>query len=149
MEYIDEELEYAMSNINNFVSVIDACVLEIKNSIRETIKERWLRGDSANGGKIVNQQTGLGYASLSYKNLKLLKNPGADGNVDLTFTGALGDAIDLQLTSSGDYMIISTDSKYMQIGFKYGFDEFGLSEQENMFYMDLLSELITNKLNLL
>jgi hypothetical protein len=44
--------------------------------------------------------------------------------VDLTLTGSLGNKIEIIKSGSGDYEIISTDSKYNAIGNKYGFDEF-------------------------
>ena len=124
-----------------FEAIIDSSVLEVKDDIRRVIKSRWLSGESVNGGKIGE------YHSLSYKKLKLLKNPGAGGTVDLTLTGSLGDNITLIKDLFNNFEIISTDSKYMQLGKKYGFDEFGLSDAQTIAFMRVLEVIITRKLN--
>jgi len=147
MEYIEEEFFRVLKEENTFQDIIDSSVNELKDDIRRTIKERWLDGISANGGKIINKATGKGYSQLSYKALKLSLNPKASGDVDLTLTGSLGDRITIIKTESNDHEIISEDSKYLEIGNKYGFDEFGLSNDETIFYMKLLEEFIEVKLN--
>ena len=141
MEYIEQELQEQRSNKNVFETVIDLSVLDLKDDIRKAIKERWLKGEGVNGGKIGT------YYNLSYKGLKLLKNPNAGGNVDLTFTGALGDNITLIKDIFNNYEIISTDSKYNKLGKKYGFDEFGLSDSETVAFMRILEIIISTKLN--
>lgn len=146
MEYTEEEYNRVISQKSIFDDIVLQSVNEVKDNIRETIKIRWSEGESVNGGKILNKSTGKGYSQLAYKNMKLMKNPKASGDVDLTLTGALGDAITLIATTSGDYEIISEDSKYLEIGNKYGFDEFGLNNEEMIFYMKLLEDSINNKL---
>jgi hypothetical protein len=140
MEYTEIELALVRNQKEAFTVVIDIAVTEMKDQIREAIKERWLRSDSVNGGKIGD------YYSLSYKSLKLLKNPSGGGNVDLTQTGSLGDNIDIIMGATGNYEIISTDSKYLAIGAKYGFDEFGLTAGETTHFMALLEMNIINRI---
>jgi len=142
MEYIEEQLNLAYKQKEYFLVIIEDSVNELKPFIRELIKARWLRGESVDGGKIINQSTGLGY-SLSYKALKL--SMGRDGDVDLTLTGALGDSIQIVVTN-GNHEIISTDSKYFAIGTKYGFKEFGLNNQEYIVVMDKLGLIISEKI---
>lgn len=146
MEYTEEEFNRISYQKSIFDNIILQSVDEIRENIKNTIKDRWLNGGSVNGGKIKNLNTGGGYSQLSYKNMKLVKNPKAAGDVDLTLTGALGDAITLIKTESNDFEIISNDTKYLEIGNKYGFDEFGLTAEETIFYMKLLEDLINNKL---
>lgn len=145
MEYIEEEYNRIINQKAIFDDIIEQSVIEIADYIRKTIKGRWSSGYSVNGGKITNKATGGGYSSKSYKNLKIQMNPKAGGGVDLTFTGALGDGINV-VKSNNDYEIISEDSKFYEIGTKYGFDEFGLSEAETIFYMNILEVKINTKL---
>lgn len=147
MEYIEEELDYTIKQKDIFLNIIEECVFEIKDYVRKLIKERWLKGESVNGGKIINQDTGGGYASLKYESLKLLKNPTAGGNIDLTLTGSLGDKIDIVISTNSDYEIISTDSKYFTIGTKFGFEEFGLNAEEKVIIMNKLEQRIIDKIN--
>jgi hypothetical protein len=146
MEYTEYELEDARNQKMLFDNIIDTCVIELEGQIRKAIKERWKTADSVNGGKITSLDTGEGYARLSYKNLKLKINPSGSGNVDLTLTGALGDGLKLVKTETGDYEVISTDSKYQKIGIKYGFDEFGLDADEMVYFMKQIEDRINNKI---
>lgn len=147
MEYTEFELQRVRSQKSSFSGIVRSCLLELEDDIRDTIKDRWLSSTSVNGGKITNKKTGSSsYARLSYKNLKLLKNPGGDGNVDLTFSGSLGDKIKLVPYNNGDFMIISQDPKYETIGKMYGFDEFGLSAKEMQHFMKILETKINQKL---
>lgn len=147
MEYIEFELIRIKNQRKSFDDIINLCIQQLENDIRETIKKRWLSSESVNGGNITNISSGeSGYARLSYKNLKIKKNPSAGGKVDLTFTGSLGDKIIIVKGESGDHEIISTDSKYEVIGKMYGFDEFGLSQLEKANFMKILEININNKL---
>lgn len=147
MEYIDYELEYIRSQKKLVENVITNSVMELEDEIRETIKRRWLRSESVDGGNITNKDSGSSaYVRLSYKALKLMINPSGGGRIDLTLTGSLGDKIKIVPIGSGDFEIISTDSKYGEIGKVYGFDEFGLNEQEKQYFMKKLEEKINLKL---
>lgn len=147
MEYIEYELQRVIGQKNIFGDVIQSCILEIEDDIREAIKLRWLKSESVNGGSITNKNTGnISYTRLSYKALKLVKNPSAGGRVDLTFSGSLGDKIEIIKNGSGNYEIISTDAKFAKIGDMYGFDEFGLSENEMAYFMKILEDKINDKL---
>lgn len=147
MEYIEFELNRVKNQRKSIDDIIDSCIMQLEDDIREVIKKRWLNSESVNGGNITNKASGdSGYARLSYKNLKLKKNPSAGGKVDLTFTGSLGDKIVIVKNSSGDYEIMSNDSKYETIGKMYGFDEFGLSSLEKLNFMKKLENSINNKL---
>ncbi len=146
MEYTEEELEFVRKQKNNLSQLMIDSVYEVEYIIRDLIKKRWIRGESVNGGVIKNKNTGLGYSSLKYKNLKLIKNPSAGGNVDLTFTGALGDRIEV-IINGDNFEIISTDSKYLEISLKYGEDEFGLNNEEKEFIFDKLLSNFFNKLD--
>lgn len=147
MEYIEYELLRIREQKKNFGDIILSCVQELENDIRKAIKKRWLKAESVNGGSITNQSTGnSGYARLSYKKLKLEKNPASGGKIDLTFSGALGDKIEIIKSSNGNFEIISTDPKYYKIGDMYGFDEFGLSDDEMSYFMKLLEDKINTKL---
>lgn len=146
MEYTEYELKEIEIIKANTSSMIDICVSQIKGNILKTIRQRWLEGESVNGGNITNKSTGKGYASKAYEKIKKQKNPKAGGNVDLTLTGSLGKNLVIIKQNDGDYNIISTDSKYLKLANKYGFEEFGLSKDETIFYMSQLDNLIEEKL---
>lgn len=147
MEYIEEEYNYILNQKERFYDLMVLCLNEVSQKVKEIIKRRWLSGEAVDGGKITNKNTGGGYSSLMYKNMKLLKNPSAGGNIDLTLSGSLGDNISIVITTSGDGEIISTDSKYNIIGATYGFDEIGLSEDEKQLVMQTISNLMLEKIN--
>lgn len=146
MEYTEYELQEIEKMRSNTSTIIDVCVSKVKNRIVKSIKDRWLRGESVNGGNITNKNTGKGYASKAYEKIKKTKNPKAGGNVDLTITGSLGDGLEVIKRDNGDYDVISIDSKYLKLANKYGFEEFGLSVDEKIHYMKLLEDLIEQKL---
>ena len=146
MEYIDRELEDARLKKMTFREIVEECVAQIEPEMVESIRKRWLSGKSANGGHIVNKKTGKGYANKAYEKIKRAKNPEAGGNVDLTLTGALGKGLTVLKSGSDQYKIISTDSKYREIGSKYGFEEFDLSDQEADYFMNKIETLVESKL---
>lgn len=147
MEYTEFEILKIENLKKQFSTVIDNSINEILPYIKDVIKKRWLSGESVNGGDILDLETGEGYSSLKYKNLKILKNPNAGGKVDLTLTGALGDNINIKVNSNGDYEIYSDDVKYIEIGKKYGFEEFGLNNNEKTIVFNILEEQIIEKIN--
>ena len=65
-----------------------------------------------------------------YKAYKMSINPKARGHVDLTLTGALGEGMTVEQKTQESFLIYSTDKKYDEIGSKYGFEEFGLTDLE-------------------
>jgi hypothetical protein len=93
-------------------------------NIATDVRRRWLIGESINEGIIGR------YASTEYSMYKASLNPLGKGNVDLTLTGALGESINVKRLSANKYEIFSTDEKYQSIGRKYGFEEFGLTDQQ-------------------
>ena len=141
MEYIEHEYRRVIEEKNSFLSIVELSVHELEDEIRNMIKHRWLTGASVDGGKIGE------YSNSLNRSIKLLVNPLAGGSVDLTLTGALGDSIELVKNDSGNYEIISSDSKYFEIGNKYGFEEFGLTDQEMSLIMTILGKTINNRIN--
>ena len=134
-------MSYLDNYINNFKKetnkstvshlIFDLIILNTPNISRD-VRRRWLIGESIDGGVIGT------YASDEYASFKARINPLANGNVDLTLTGSLGEKIQVRKVSGNKFEIFSTDKKYKKIGEKYGFEEFGLNElQEN----ELLNEL--------
>lgn len=93
-------------------------------------------GESVLGGFIGDYS--MSQMGQDYKAYKMSINPKAGGHVDLTLTGALGEGLTTKLTSSDSFQIFSTDKKYKDIGNKYGFREFGLSESE---WLELSDEI--------
>lgn len=84
-----------------------------------------------------------------YKAYKMSLNPSAGGHVDLTLTGALGAGLTVKKQTNESFLVFSTDSKYKEIGDKYGFEEFGLAEhewvemQQEMY--NVILEMVMNK----
>ncbi len=97
------------------------------------VKQRWQKGQSIEGGIIGR------YSWESYRLFKQQMNPLAGGNVDLMLTGALSEGLTVRKNGK-DYQIFSTDSKYDKIGKKYGYKEFGVTEQELNAFFDELYE---------
>lgn len=143
MSYIEDysvQLNREVSNIPKFVA--DMIILNSGNIVNE-VKRRWILGKSVDGG-IIGE-----YRSDEYRQFKISINPQAKGFVDLHYTGSLADL--LTVRKAGNlFEIYSTDSKFQSIGKKYGFEEFGLSseEQEQLFseIYEIVVESIMNKL---
>lgn len=126
MSYLDTyhkkvKEKVSKSSISRLVG--DLIIINSPNMIN-AVKARWLIGKSVDGGIIGR------YSNDDYRAYKMSLNPKAGGNVDLTLTGALSDNLTIRKTGSNIYEIFSTDEKYNSIGVKYGFEEFGLTEQE-------------------
>lgn len=131
-----------LNKVNIQKTVGDLIILNSGIVIRE-VTERWQHGVSVEGGIIGR------YSWADYRLYKQAMNPLASGNVDLMLTGKLAGGLTLR-KSGNEYQIFSTDSKYNKIGQKYGFEEFGLTdEQAYEFFEDLYAfalETIFNKL---
>jgi len=143
MSYIEQysnQLNKEVSNIPKFVA--DMIILNSGNIVNE-VKRRWILGKSVDGG-IIGE-----YRSEEYRQYKIGINPQAKGFVDLHDTGSLADLLTVKKSGSL-FEIYSTDSKFQMIGKKYGFDEFGLSseEQEQLFseIYEIVVESIMNNL---
>lgn len=93
--------------------------------------ERWERGEGVDGqGSVIGE-----YVEEAYRKKKMEMNPKARGFVDLTYTGALGDNLTLK-KSGADYIIYSTDLKYKSLGKKYGFRQFGVTDQQKFEFLE-------------
>lgn len=57
-------------------------------------------------------------------------NSSANGNVDLTLTGALGRGLTVKKRNNKEYEIFSTDSKFEKISDKYGIENFNMSKEQ-------------------
>jgi hypothetical protein len=111
-------------------------------NIATDVRRRWLIGESINGGIIGH------YSRPEYAMYKASLNPLAKGNVDLTLTGALGESINIKRLSANKYEIFSTDEKYQKIGRKYGFEEFGLTdEQQGIMFEELYQFALQTAMN--
>lgn len=110
--------------------MVDSIVLLNTGNIVVNVRERWQKGQSVNGGIIGT------YRWEDYRLFKQSLNPLAGGTVDLFLTGALAEGLTIKKVSSGVYQVYSTDSKYNQIGDKYGFEEFGVNPDEFKSLMD-------------
>lgn len=124
---------------------MDVIIINSPNLIKQ-VRSRWLIGESVDGG-IIGEYSNSPMGQ-DYKAYKLSLNPSAGGNVDLTLTGALSEGITLKQQGTESFLIYSTDSKYDEIGSKYGFEEFGLSDQEwYEMQQEILSVVLESILN--
>lgn len=96
------------------------------------VKSRWERGKGVNGGIIGT------YLWEDYRLYKQSINPLAGGNVDLFLHGDLAEGLTLRKTGKAEYQIFSTDEKYGKLGKQYGFEEFGLTEEQAIEFFDQL-----------
>jgi hypothetical protein len=125
--------------------VADIIIINSPNIIRE-VKSRWLIGESAVGGFIGEYSSSQ--LGQDYKAYKMSLNPSAGGHVDLTLTGSLGEGLTVKAQSSESFLIYSTDSKYKEIGDKYGFEEFGLTDlQWHEFQQEILAVVLDSIIN--
>jgi hypothetical protein len=114
-------------------------IINSPNIIRQ-VRSRWLIGESAVGGFIGKYSSSpLGQ---DYKAYKMSLNPSAGGHVDLTLTGALGEGLTVKKQSQEEFLVYSTDSKYDEIGSKYGFEEFGLTDLEWYEFQQEIMEVV-------
>lgn len=112
-------------------------IINSPNIIKQ-VRSRWLIGESVLGGFIGEYSSSA--MGQDYKAYKLSINPSAGGHVDLTLTGSLGEGLTVKQQSAETFLVYSTDSKYDKIGSKYGFEEFGLAEQE---WKQMQEEILT------
>ena len=101
--------------------------------ITNKIRNRWLLGESVNGGDIGDYRSGL------YRSFKININPSGRGKVDLTLTGALGKGLTIKKASSKSIEIFSKDDKFFSIATKYGFEEFNLTDKE---WVEISEEIV-------
>lgn len=111
--------------------------------ITDKIRKRWLFGKDPNGDIIGT------YKSSNYRSFKVVANSKAEGLVDLTLTGRLGNALTVRKKGSLGYEVFSTDSKYSNISEKYGLEQFNLSEEEQTelfdeIYLTVIEDYLQN-----
>lgn len=106
--------------------------------IRELIKKRWKTGKKPNGGVI-----GI-YKSVDYALFKKQKSDAPFRVVDLTLTGSLGNKIEVELFNAekGIFEVYSTDIKFQSIVYKYGLDNFNLTEIETEKIINEVTNLV-------
>jgi hypothetical protein len=127
MDYLKNIHEKVKVNTSrSFIEkLVDDLILLNSGNVIKEIANRWKYGLSVDGGKIGR------YASEEYALFKYEQNPLAGlGNVDLDLFGDLKEGLFLKRTSTNKFTILSSDEKYKKIGVKYGFEEFGLTEEQ-------------------
>ena len=138
----NKQLPKAKKQLKEIDTNIEILILFNSKNITNNVKKRWEIGSGVNGGKIGE------YRSSEYKAFKVSKNPKANGSVDLTLTGSLGDKI--FINPIGDlFEIKSKDYKFMDIGRKYGFEQYNLTTSETNeliqeLYYKIMEEYTTN-----
>lgn len=122
-------------------AVSDLILVNNGESITAKVIERWEKGDGVEGGVIG------AYKWKEYELLKASMNPLAGGAVDLIFTGALSNNLMIKKKSKGIFQIYSIDEKYEKIGDKYGFEQYGLTkEQEAELFESIFNEILDKKI---
>lgn len=133
MNYIEsyqQELKRTIS-LSEISKIVGDLIIINSGVLITDVKERLQHGQSVKGGIIGR------YSWDDYRLYKQSINPLAGGNVDLMLTGALTDALTIRKVGT-EYQIFSTDSKYEKLGRKYGFEEFGVTEQQAAEFFDQL-----------
>lgn len=147
MNYIEEELARVRKMKPELGRFLDDIVKGLSWEIKQTIIDRWQRGESVDGGIIIALDGHAGYRNKSYAARKLYMNPLAGGSVDLTFSGKLGDGIIIKrIAYKGDYEITSTDQKAKDVFSNYDEAEMGLSVRETKYFMDLIKKSLIRKI---
>lgn len=97
-----------------------------KSNILKLVKERMLKGENVNStGKPIGV-----YKSKDYSLFKERLNPFAHGTVDLFLEGDFQRFMTIEKKNVNTFKIYSKDDKYKQLGNKYGFEQFGLTEEQ-------------------
>ena len=103
--------------------------------------ERWEKGEGVDGpGSVIGE-----YANEQYREKKVKMNPKARGFVDLTYTGALSENLTVR-KSGTKYIIYSTDSKYTKLGVKYGFRQFGITDEQKDLFLREMEAVATDSI---
>ena len=125
-------LQRATKERGNVHNIIGTLMVFNSEQIVEGIRRRWLFGKDINDGIIGT------YSWKEYEMFKVSSNPRAEGNVDLTLTGALGRGLTVKKLSNSRYEIFSTDSKFDKISKQYGIEQFNLDERQKDELFDTL-----------
>jgi len=138
--YLDDIVLRIETEKRKTAQLLDGMIQLNFPNIQSDILRRWSFGQSVDGGIIGT------YFSDEYRQYKIELNPLAGGNVDLTLTGSLGEKLNIKKIGK-NYQIFSEDEKYEKIGKKYGFEEFGLTEEERyLFFEELISFTLETQL---
>jgi len=138
--YLDDIVLRIETEKRKTAQLLDGMIQLNFPNIQSDILRRWSFGKSVDGGIIGT------YFSDEYRQYKIELNPLAGGNVDLTLTGSLGEKLNIKKIGK-NYQIFSEDEKYEKIGKKYGFEEFGLTEEERyLFFEELISFTLETQL---
>lgn len=130
-------LNKANQEKNQIPQLLGTLILFNSSEIIDGIKRRWLFGKDPNGdiiGQYSNSPIGREYQAF-----KVSFNTKANGYVDLTLTGALGDGLKITKTSETEYEIFSTDWKFGQIADKYGLKQFNLDKAQRIELFEMLT----------
>lgn len=125
-------LQKAQKEKNQVPHTIGTLIIFNSSNIVEGIRRRWLFGKDPNGNIIGN------YRSRDYQMFKVGFNSFANGNVDLTLTGALGRGLTIRKKSDSQYEIFSTDWKFGKIAEDYGIENFNMDGQQTTELFDML-----------
>jgi len=125
-------LNRATKERGNVHNIIGTLMVFNSEQIVEGIRRRWLFGKDINDGIIGT------YSWKEYEMFKVSSNPRAEGNVDLTLTGALGRGLTVKKLSNSRYEIFSTDSKFDKISKQYGIEQFNMDERQKDELFDTL-----------
>jgi len=126
------QLQKAQKEKNTIPQTIGVLILFNSSTLVEGIRTRWLFGKDVDGN-IIGQ-----YRNRDYEMFKVGLNSRANGNVDLTLTGALGRGLTIKKNNDKTYEIFSSDNKFQEISKKYGLRQFNLDSQQTDELFDML-----------
>lgn len=140
---IDNVLNRIKSISNNDISNwIYEYIEHNKESILNLVKTRLLNGES-----VTNPNDVIGYyKNDSYAKLKKQQNPLAGGTVDLFKTGDFHRYFDITDINENLFRIYSSDEKYIELGKKYGFKQFGLTKEQYKNLLDSTKAYLIEKI---
>jgi hypothetical protein len=127
-----KQLRKAQKEKRNLSQTIGTLIIFNSATLVEGIRRRWLFGKGVDGN-IIGQ-----YRNRDYEMFKVGLNQNANGNVDLTLTGALGLGLTIKKNSDKTYEVFSRDNKYQEISKKYGLRQFNLDSQQTDELFDML-----------
>lgn len=139
LKNIQAKLKQAQLSVDDLIA---NTVDKNEDQIRKWIRESWLTGYDSN-----NDAIGL-YRFEDYAEEKNAMNSLAGfGNVDLTYSGAMGRAIQIKGLNNNEFEVFSTVSYYDKILEKYGDASFNIREFQKEKLIDLMLKAIFSEIN--
>lgn len=142
MNYLSEIQSKVKAVILSIDDLIANTVDKNEGQIKKWIRDRWITGFNSDGTAI-----GL-YRFEDYAEQKYaISTLAGFANVDLTYSGAMGRAIEVKGFNKNEFEVFSKVSYYDKILDKYGENNFNITEIQKEKLTDIILKAILYKIN--